>query len=182
MDEQLQFIQLIASRLESASIPYMVTGSLAMAIYSVPRMTRDIDLVIECPVEDAARLASLFDADCYVEVETIREAVAAHSIFNIIHNDWVIKADFIIRKNEPYRRLEFERRRRIEVEGMSLAVVAPEDLMLSKLCWAKDSGSELQQRDVRLLAGSIPDLDWAYLERWAQTLDVQDLLQRVRSS
>ena len=47
MDEQFEFVKQIAARLEAADIPYMMTGSMAMAIYSVPRMTRDIDLVIE---------------------------------------------------------------------------------------------------------------------------------------
>ncbi len=47
MDEQLEFVKLIASRLDSVGIPYMMTGSMAMAIYSIPRMTRDIDLVVE---------------------------------------------------------------------------------------------------------------------------------------
>ncbi|MEE9151178.1 MAG: hypothetical protein V3U20_05005 [Thermoplasmata archaeon] len=47
MDDQLEFVKLIASRLDSVGIAYMMTGSMAMAVYSMPRMTRDIDLVIE---------------------------------------------------------------------------------------------------------------------------------------
>ena len=46
MNEQLEFVKQIASRLDSAGIAYMLTGSMALAIYAVPRMTRDIDLVI----------------------------------------------------------------------------------------------------------------------------------------
>ena len=45
--KQLEFMKQIAERLDTAHIRYMLTGSMAMAIYSVPRMTRDIDLVIE---------------------------------------------------------------------------------------------------------------------------------------
>lgn len=43
MDEQFEFLQLVVARLEAARIPYMLTGSLALAIYALPRMTRDID-------------------------------------------------------------------------------------------------------------------------------------------
>ena len=102
--------------------------------------------------------------------------------YSIIHNDSVIKADFIIRKDEPYRRLEFKRRRYVPIQDHTIAVVAPEDLILSKLYWAKDSESELQQRDVRVLVDSIQDLDWPYLDRWAETLGVSALLERSKST
>jgi hypothetical protein len=54
-------------------------------------------------------------------------------------------------------------------------VVSCEDLILSKLAWARDSESELQRRDVRqLLAGSV---DTDYLRRWAPVLGVESLLE-----
>ena len=81
----------------------MLTGSMAMAIYAVPRMTRDIDLVIECELEDAETIAGLFAADCYVDLEEVRDAIKDRSLFSIIHSEWVIKADFIVRKDEDYR-------------------------------------------------------------------------------
>lgn len=56
MSEQLEFLKTIAARLDSAGIPYMITGSMAMALYARPRMTRDIDLVVECGATDAGAL------------------------------------------------------------------------------------------------------------------------------
>lgn len=44
----------------------MLTGSMAMALYATPRMTRDVDVVIECRPEDSGRIAGLFQSDCYV--------------------------------------------------------------------------------------------------------------------
>jgi hypothetical protein len=61
----------------------------------------------------------------------------------------VIKVDFIVRKQNEYRVEEFSRRQTIEIEGTPVSIVAPEDLLLSKLVWAKDTGSEMQLRDVR---------------------------------
>ena len=180
MDEQLEFMKQIACRLDSAGIPYMITGSMAMAIYATPRMTRDIDLVIECDLLDSDRLADLFEQDCYVDRKGIRDAVSRRSMFNIIHNDWIVKADFIIRKNGQYRKLEFERRRIIDIEGTPISIVAAEDLVLSKLHWAKDSDSELQWRDVRSIIESVPELDWPYLEKWAASLGVHGLLDQAR--
>ncbi len=57
---------------------------------------------------------------------------------------------------------------------------ADADLILSKLCWARDSRSELQLRDVRRLLTSGTELDAEYLNRWAKTLGVADLLHEVR--
>ena len=180
MSEQLEFLKQIARRLDSAAIPYMVTGSMAMAIYAVPRMTRDIDLVVEYIPDDAERIAKLFEADCYVDAEVIRSAAIEQRAFNIIHQEWVVKADFILRKQEAYRKVEFERRRVIDFEGARIAVVAPEDLILSKLVWARQSESELQQRDVRQLVQSVQGLDWPYLEHWAERLSVSELFDRAR--
>ena len=181
MDEQLEFIKEIASRLESEGIPYMMTGSMAMAIYSIPRMTRDIDLVIECRPQDSDRIARLFESDCYVDRDSVREAIVRRSIFNIIHNEWIIKADFIVRKDEQYRKLEFKRRRTFDVDGTPIFVVAAEDLILSKLKWAQETGSELQQQDARAIMESVADLDWSYLEKWASSLSLRDILDQMRN-
>jgi hypothetical protein len=88
----------------------------------------------------------------------------------------------IVRKDEAYRKTEFARRCQIEIGGMPIAVVAPEDLVLSKLHWAKDSASELQQRDVRQILESVTDLDMSYIEKWAIELGVDELLQKARTS
>jgi hypothetical protein len=181
VDEHLEFMKQIALRLESADIPYMVTGSMAMTLYAMPRMTRDIDFVVEYGSEDADRIVRLFQPDCYVDAESVRRAATERDMFNIIHNEWIIKADFIVRKDSAYHQLEFTRRRCVDIKGAAIAVVAPEDLILSKLEWAKDSQSELQKRDTRQIVESMGDLDWAYLENWAVSLGIGDLLEQVRS-
>ncbi len=180
MNEQLEFVKQIAERLDAANIRYMLTGSMAMAIYAVPRMTRDIDLVIEYHLEDSAKIARLFEADCYVNEDSIRSAVIRRSMFNIIHNEWMVKADFIVRGDEEYRKLEFKRRKRFEVDDTPIWVVAPEDLILSKLEWSKDSSSPLQQRDVQVLIEVVTDLDWNYLKVWARRLRVSLLLDQAK--
>jgi hypothetical protein len=162
VDPQLQFVVLIASRLRSADIPYMVTGSVALSIYAQPRMTRDIDLVVEYSANDAARLVSLFQNDCYVNEAEIREAAEHESMFNVIHNEWIVKADFAV------------------INGQTVSVVAPEDLILSKLIWSKESGSETQRRDVRAIISAGTTLDWTYMQRWATELGVSHLLAEAQ--
>ena len=70
-------------------------------------------------------------------------------MFNLIHNESVIKVDFVVRKSDSYRQEEFARRMTITLDDFQTWIVSREDLILSKLLWAKDSKSEMQQRDVR---------------------------------
>ncbi len=109
----------------------------------------------------------------------MREAVKTKGMFNLIHDRYIIKVDFVVRKDTPYRRREFSRKTKISVDGQDLCVVAPEDLILSKLAWAKDSTSEFQLRDVRNLLQSVKGLDRRYLTRWAKQLGVDALYREA---
>jgi hypothetical protein len=128
VDEQLEFLKEIASRLHAARIPYMLTGSVALSVYAKPRMTRDVDVVVELQFKDVDQIVKLFEKDCYVNRDAVQRAAGEQSMFSIIHQEWVIKADFIVRKEEPYRRAEFERRREIDIGGLPIAVIALEEL------------------------------------------------------
>jgi hypothetical protein len=179
MNDELEVLKLVVQRLEAAGMQYMVSGSMAMNFYAEPRMTRDIDIVVELEVADADRLVQMF-SDFYCDVNTIRDAIAHRTLFNMIHHRSVVKVDFIVRKDEKYRRTELARRRSVVWQGVTLWVVTPEDLVLSKLWWARPSHSALQLGDVRNLIDSVQSLDWEYIERWATELGVTDLLQEVR--
>ena len=182
MDEQFEFLRSVVERLEAAGIPYMLTGSLALAVWARPRMTRDVDIVIEADERAVQRLVAAFAVDSYASPDAAAEAVKARTMFNVIHIRSLLKADFILRTEEPYERTKFARRRVVDLEGISLAVISPEDLILSKLHWARDSASTRQAEDVRLLLREVPALDETYLRHWAATLDLVDTLAALRSS
>jgi hypothetical protein len=180
MDDYLKVLLLVGSRLEKAGIPYMLSGSTAMNFYARPRMTRDLDLVVELGAADVERMVSLFQEDFSIDEQEIREALARQSLFNLVHYDTVVKVDCIIRKRAAYRQEEFKRKRAIEVEGQRIWVVSPEDLILSKLHWARDSLSELQLGDVRNILEAVSTLDWSYVEHWARELGIEPLLEKVK--
>lgn len=179
MSEELDVLKLVAERLTLAGIPYMVTGSIALNYYATPRMTRDIDIVVELSHDDINRIVEAFQDDFYADRAMIEDAVKTKRMFNIIHRRFVIKVDFVVRKDTDYRREEFARKRRVAVEDAALVLVAPEDLILSKLEWARDSRSERQLEDVRNLLTSVPDLDKDYLARWADRLNLGSLYREV---
>ncbi len=173
-------IKEVAKRLEAAGIGYMITGSVAANFYTIPRMTRDVDIVVELRVEDCDRVFRLFKDDFYADKDAITEAVRKHGMFNCIHLESVVKIDFIVRKDEPYRAEEFGRRIKIIFDGVPLYITAPEDLIISKLYWAKDSMSEMQLNDVRNLMKSVKGLDYDYIESRVERLGVRDAYERVR--
>ena len=171
---QIDIVRDISRRFEQAGIAYMLTGSMAMNYYAQPRMTRDIDVVIAIGPEDVGRVAALFRPDYYVSEENIRESLAHESIFNLIHQESVIKVDCIIRKGTEYRREEFERRERISILDFTTFIVSKEDLIISKLFWAKNSHSEIQLADVQNLLSTGYDAD--YLQHWTGELGLDNLL------
>lgn len=183
MSEEGNVLKLVCQKLEHANIPYMLTGSFAANFYAVPRMTRDIDIVVEIDEpSDASILMRLFQNEFYIDKTSIIEAMKTHGMFNIIHNGTVVKIDFIIRKDTPYRLTEFQRKNRVLFDGTPLWIVAPEDLIISKLFWTKDSLSEMQIRDIRNLLESVKNLNTAYMNEWVRTLHLDQLFERVLSN
>lgn len=182
MTDQLDVLALVTSRLDRAGIAYMVTGSMAAGFYGQPRMTRDVDLVVELGADDPERLEELFRDVFLLDADVARAAMAHRTMFNAIHREAFVKVDFVIRKAEPFRIEEFARRRRVVLDGHEMWMVSPEDLILAKLAWARTSGSEVQARDVRaVIAAQRARLDWDYLDTWAVTLGVAAALEDARS-
>jgi hypothetical protein len=182
MNEQLAVLQLVVSRLEALNISYMITGSIALAAYATPRMTRDIDIVIDCDVNQAVALAKAFEVDSYTSVDAARDAASSRGMFNIIHDESLLKVDFIVRPADEFNRERFERRRRIDLGDFAAFFSSPEDLILAKLLWRRDTGSVQQARDVQTLLASGHGLDWSYLQLWSARLNLAEDLEQLRKT
>ena len=180
MIEQLQILKIVTERLEQVGIAYMVSGSIAINYYAQPRLTRDIDIVVELLLHQVDPIIKLFSADFYLDEEMIYSAILPPGLFNLIHLESLVKVDLIVRKTATYRQIEFARRQLVKIEDITAWIVSPEDLLLSKLAWAKDSHSEMQLNDVRGLINSVKTLDWSYIKKWAVQLDVIALLAEVQ--
>lgn len=177
---ELDVLRDVSRRLTSGGVDFMLTGSMAMNYYAQPRMTRDIDLVVNLVSEQADLLIGMFESDYYVDRQAVTRAIAKQSMFNLIHNDTIIKLDCIVLKNDEYRQHEFERRKLVSLGDFETWIVSREDLILSKLYWARDSKSELQLRDVKNLL--TVDCDWSYLYSRGEYLGVKELLMEVLGS
>jgi hypothetical protein len=177
MQNELDIVRDVSRRLESAGISYMLTGSMAMNYYAQPRMTRDIDIVVALGPGDVDRVVGLFSPDYYVSREAVDSSIAHQSLFNLIHQESVIKVDCILRKQSEYGLTEFEHRQRIKIEDFETWIVSKEDLILSKLFWAKDSRSEVQLGDVKNLVST--GCDRPYIVHWAKELGLSNLWEGV---
>jgi hypothetical protein len=176
MNSELEVLRDVIARLDGAGIAYMLTGSVAMSVYAEPRMTRDIDIVVELAADDTRRVVGLFSPDYYVSDEAVRNAVAARSLFNLFNLARLVKVDLIVRSDEEFQRHQFARRQRHDLGGISTWVISKEDLILAKLAWAAPSESAFQLRDVRKLLAS--GANQAYLLEWSERLGIGASLRK----
>ena len=185
MSEQREFLRRLIELLDIAAIPYMLAGSLASSFHGRPRATNDVDMVIAPTESQLRRFLKSLGSGYYVNEEAALTALCQGAAFNIIDIKTQWKADLRVRHGRSFSLMEFSRRQKSSVLGMDVWVVSPEDAILSKLEWAKDSASEQQLQDVLgVLQIQYRHLDEEYLLEWAENLGVRDrlvgLLQKVK--
>ena len=180
MNEELEVLNIITETLNNHEIKYMISGSIAVNYYSIPRMTRDIDIVIELKMSDIEKFIEIFENDFYLNNEVIKKETSKKGMFNLIHRDYFVKVDFILRKESEFKITEFSRKRKISIKDNPMWIVSPEDLILAKLDWAKESYSEIQLRDVQNLINSLKDLDWVYINNWIKSLGLNDIYNKLK--
>jgi hypothetical protein len=151
----------------------MLSGSIALGLYTIPRMTRDIDFIIHLSQENVDLFINSFQDGYYIDREAIRDAIETSiRMFNIIDHSTGYKADFVVLKSDPYRQEEFSRRRMMEYLGRTIYVVSPEDLLISKLIWIQEMQSSLQMEDIRnLVSGS--RMDKRYISKWVDRMKLR---------
>jgi len=179
MSEELEVLKIVTWRLNEAEIPYMISGSIAANYYTVPRMTRDIDIVVELEQGDIGKFIGLFEKDFYLNRETVANEVSRRGMFNLIHNRYVVKIDFIVNKSSAYQQAAFSRRKQVLIEQSPTWFVSAEDLIISKLLWAKDSHSEMQLKDVANMIETTDNLDTKYINNWIRELDLEQIYKEA---
>lgn len=172
----------VLDALDSQQILYMIVGSFASNYWGRPRNTHDADLVVEILPTHAAGLAKLLEDEFYAPDFVIQEAAERGDHFNVIHFQTGFKVDFWVRKNTAYEQICFQRRFQGTMFGRSVWLTSVEDIILSKLTWYQLSPVlDRQLQDVlEVYEIQEHELDQEYLNRWAITLGVVDLLENIR--
>lgn len=173
-----------ARGLDEAGVAYMVTGSVASSLQGEPRLTHDVDLVVALDERDLDKVLAAFPApQFYADSAAALDAIRSHRMFSFIELATGGKIDFWMLTPDAFDRSRFERRLTDDSLGYPLRVSAPEDTILAKLRWARASGgSQKQYSDaLHILEVQGGGLDAAYMDLWAASLGVTDLLQKLRA-
>ena len=174
-----QLLVKVAKVLDNLSIPYVVTGGMAVTIWGRVRFTADIDMVIGLKTNDINTLASellRISEFGYVDKDAIREALASQGEFNFIEGDSGIKVDFWVKQDFP----ELNRRVAKDVLGQRVYFISPEDLILSKLRWYKISPSSRHIEDVESILKISGDImDKKYLLEQSRKQETCDELNKL---
>jgi hypothetical protein len=167
----LDLLKKICNQLDEHEIKYMVSGSIALNIYTIPRLTRNIDIVIELSENKIDEFTSLFP-NAYYDKNTIKEELKRKGMFNIIDHSTGFKIDFIIRKETEYHNLAFQRRQRIKEFETELWVVDLSDLIIDKIIWIQHYESERHIFDIENLLLN-PEKDLDYIKNWCNKLNLR---------
>ena len=184
VEDALEIALIVAAAIERAGGQYFVGGSVASSLQGEPRATNDIDFVVD--MTRVLAFAEALGTDFEVDQFMLRDALATGGCANIFYMPFVTKIDIFGLGNAPFDRIEFARRRQVQIRasGEQLWIKTPEDTILRKLLWYREGGevSEKQWRDiVGVLRVGGPDLDVRYLDDWANRLGVFPLLARART-
>jgi hypothetical protein len=181
-----ELLQKIVEALDRLEISYLVTGSVAAMAYGEPRLTNDIDIVAGIDERHVAGLLAAFPPEeFYLSEEMIREAIHRRLQFTIIHPASGLKIDIIVRKDTPFDESRFSRIRRIRpAESYFANFAAPEDIIVMKMKYYLEGGSEKHLRDITgILKISREEVDMAYIELWSRVLGLAEvwnlILKRV---
>jgi hypothetical protein len=170
-------------RFERLGVPYMVTGSTAGILYGEPRLTNDVDIVAALRASDVPAIAAAFPIEDFYcppeEVLTIEIKRGQRGHFNLLHHESGFKADVYVACDELHR-WALARRTVMDLDGLRLAVAPVEYVIVRKLSYFAEGGSDKHLRDIRgMLEVSRERIDRGALDAWVQRLGLASAWARV---
>jgi hypothetical protein len=174
--------------LDRLEIPYMVVGDFAAIFYGEPRLTLDVDVLLDMRTEHIKPLVAAFPIpDYYISEEAARDALNRRCPFNVIQPSTGAKIDLVPLPRDPFTRLAFQRRQRLVFDEAdhSATFITPEDIVVAKLIAYRETGSDKHLRDARgVLTMQWGGLSLEAIRRGAHASDVietfENLLEAVR--
>lgn len=185
--QHIAVVERLADVLDGLGIAYAIGGSMASSAYGTLRFTQDADITVQSFSQVAGRFYDLIKEEFYISEQAMRQALDRHGSFNIIHFETGFKIDIFVQRPSEFERRLLERRRTVKLSdesGRELSIVSPEDIVLLKLRWFKetDCTSERQWNDVLgVLAVQGQSLDFQYLMDSAKELGLEELLERAKA-
>ena len=177
---QMQVLLQVLKILNKIKISYMLTGAYAVSFYGKPRTTHDIDLKILIQNEDIDKIYNAYSEDFYIDRDMIKQAIMHENMFNIIHNETQTKIDFWLIRNDEFDKVRFARKLKIIIQGLPVFISTAEDLVIIKLRWYKESGSEKHVEDVKgIFEIQGKKLDMKYINKWVGHFSLSNTLAEI---
>ena len=173
--------------LNRLGIRYMVGGSVAAILYGEPRLTHDVDFVVLLRRDQIIPLSEAFPSpEFYIPPPEIIMAEVLRpqrGHFNVIHAGTGFKADFYTSGRDELHAWAFERVRRLQYYGETVSLAPPEYVIVRKLEYFREGGSEKHLRDIRsMLAVSGETLDLPELNQWIGRLGLEKEWNQAREN
>jgi hypothetical protein len=170
--------------LNRAEVRYVIGGSVAAMFYGEPRFTRDVDVVVFLNEPGIRKLPEIFPAAEFylppLEVIAAEAARESRGQFNIIHMDTTFKADIYPTGRDEFNAWAFRNKRSVNYEGETLVLAPPEYVIVRKLEYFREGGSDKHLRDIRgMLNISGQQINQADLQEWIQQQGVKAEWQKV---
>jgi hypothetical protein len=181
--DQSDLVRLVIRALEATGIPYMITGSQASAYYGEPRFTRDIDIVADMNPGQVEAFITYFPSDeFYCDKDVIESEIKRRGQFNILHSASGLKIDIILTKITSFSKTEFARRNKGAIfSDQDTYFASPEDVIIKKLEYYKEGGSEKHLRDITgILKVSGDAVDRDYISNWAKRLELTEIWDAIQ--
>lgn len=185
MVEQSDLLKYALNVLERLKIPYAIVGSFACGVWGESRFTQDIDILLGLSSDLVAPLCAEFPApDFYVSNVAAEEAVACVGQFNVIHPASGNRIDFMIADERAWTGTQLDRRKVVALfPDQSAAFAAPEDVILGKLVYFRENGSDKHLRDIAgILQFSGELVDYDYLRQQTRRLGLDNIWESIEAN
>lgn len=177
------FFQYVIEVLERLDIPYMVVGGFAAILYGEPRLTIDVDVLVDMqPRQVKAFVATFPPSDYYVSEEAVHDSLQRRTPFNVIQPRTGAKVDLVPLPPDPFSRVAFGHRRELvyDATGNTASFITAEDIVVSKLIAHRNSNSDKHLRDIRgVLVMQWDDLNISYIRQQANTQGLLETFETV---
>jgi hypothetical protein len=168
--QELNLFKIYTDILNKNNFRYFITGAVASIVYGDPRLTHDIDLVVNLNFTEVENFTLAFPSDRFYcpPVEVIKEELKLKSNghFNIIHHETGFKADIYLMGEDEFQIWAMKNSREIEFEDSTIYIAPPEYVIIKKLEFYKEGRSQKHIFDINsILANSKQLIDFDFLNK-----------------
>lgn len=183
IDPLIETLSVVTGNLELLEIPYAITGSVASSAHGEPVQSMDADLILAALPTRAGALSRKLSPRFYAPEDMLVEASKTGGFINVIDGQTGMKIDLSFVGNDAFLQqcLGGRVRQRIGSHPREFWFVTPEDIILMKLLWRKETKSAKQWENALGVARyKGARMDWKYLFEQARALGLEQDLIKLR--